>query len=567
MRAARYLIPFLVSSVLFGGLTLTLVREGIHHNAGTFTYPLDDAYIHMAVGRNLALHGVWGITPHEFSGASSSPGWTLLLAALIRLTGVHVMTPLAVNVAAGFLLLLAGSFVLARALPLATVPFLAAAVSALVVVMPMPGLATIGMEHMLHSVAVVCLVAVGSWIISRRLKEEIPAAAGAALVAGAMVCGALRYESCFAIAIIAGLLLVRRRSWLAILMCLGAAVSPAAYGIYSYAHSGIPLPFSVVMKTSEQGPNANALLNSPVSPIVLVLAVAFLLRLARRGSLPEAEREPFWSFGQTYLLIALATTVIQAELGPIGWLLRYESYLYAMGTVAFALILGEELAWHKTAGRPIFAGGARWVGMALGVLMLPVGIDLFHRVHHGWTDVATSMHDRYVEHLPQALMVEETMPHGVVVAVDIGFLAYYADDLRILDPLGLGSLKPVQLKLSHGNRSWGFLDGWARQEKAQLAILHTDFPGTPRLDDWTLVEAWCFPSNWVFQNHVESFYAPDAKSAERLREGLAKFTQVPPEIVRYRFPLDGTSPPEPQRNAIAECPVPASEAGGTAKVH
>jgi len=561
MRAARYLIPFLVSSVLFGGLMLVLVRQGIHGNAGTLTYPLDDAYIHMAVGRNLALHGVWGITPHEFAGASSSPGWTLLLAALIRLTGVHLITPLIVNVAAGFALLLAASFMLAWALPTATIPFLAIAVSALVVVVPMPGLATIGMEHMLHSVAVVCLAAVGSWIVSRRLDQKIPVAAGAALVFGAMVCGALRYESCFVIAVTAALLLVRRRVGLAILMCFGAAVSPAVYGMYSYSHSGIPLPFSVVMKTSEQGLSPNALLSSSVSPIVLVLTVVFLLRLARRGALPEAEREPFWSFGQAFLAIALGTTIIQAELGPLGWLLRYESYLYAMGTVAFLLMLGEELAWHRAAGRPILAGGSRWAGAALLALLLPVAMDLFHRMHHGWSDVAISIHDRYVEHLPQALFVEETMPHGVVVAHDIGFLAYYADDLRILDPLGLGSLKPVQLKLRHGSLSLGFIDGWAKQEDAQLAIWHSDFPGMPQLKDWTLVEAWCFPSNLVFQNHVESFYAPDAKSAESLRESLAKFTEVPPEIVRYRYPADGTVPPEPQRGAVAECPVPASEAG------
>ena len=559
MRAARYLIPFCVSALVFGLLTTVLVRHGIARNTGTFTYPLDDAYIHMAVSRNLALHGVWGITPYEFAGASSSPGWTLLLATLTKATGVHLITPLVTNVVAGFGLLLVASVVLAWALPQATIAFLTVALSALVVVVPMPGLATIGMEHTLHSLAVVFFVSAGSWIISRRVGEKIPAWAGVALVVGAAVCGALRYESCFVVLITAGLLLMRQRVVLALAMCVGAAVSPAIYGGYSYKHSGIPLPFSVVMKTSAQSLSPNALLSSSVSPIVLVLAVAFLLRLARRGGLPESEREPFWSFGQTFLAIALTTTVIQAELGPIGWLLRYESYLYAMGTVAFLLVLGEELAWYKAAGRPIFAGGSRWAGLALLVVMLPVGMDLFHRIHHGWSDIATSIHDRYVEHLPQALFVEETMPHGVVVAHDIGFLAYYADDLKILDPLGLGSLKPVQLKLSGGSLSLGFIDGWAKQKDATLAIWHSDFPGMPPLSDWTLVEAWCFRSNLVFQNHIESFYVRDAASAAELRERLAAFKEISPEIVRYRYPEDGLVPPEPQRGEVSACPVPVAK--------
>ena len=72
---------------------------------------------------------------------------------------------------------------------------------------------------------------------------------------------------------------------------------------------------------------------------------------------------------------------------------------------------------------------------------------------------------------------------------------------------------------------------------------------------WVLVESWCFPHNLVFLNHVESFYAPDAAAADGLRERLATFHELSPEIVRYRFPAGG-QPPMPTRGETAVCPVP-----------
>jgi hypothetical protein len=195
----------------------------------------------------------------------------------------------------------------------------------------------------------------------------------------------------------------------------------------------------------------------------------------------------------------------------------------------------------------------------LAVALLPIGLSLVHRAHHGWSDVAASIRDRYVEHLPQALFVEKEMPHAVVVAYDIGFLAFYASEANILDPLGLGSAEPVRLERSHQHISPGFIEHWAEEKKARLAIVHTDFPGVTIPKKWVLVESWCFPHNVVFQNHVESFYAPDNRSAEALRERLESFRGLAPEIVRYRFPEDGTTAPYPPRGESSTCPIPSSQ--------
>ena len=62
-------------------------------------YALDDAYIHMAVARSLARHGVWGVTPYAFTSSTSSLAWPLLLALADLVVGVRAATPLVLNLA------------------------------------------------------------------------------------------------------------------------------------------------------------------------------------------------------------------------------------------------------------------------------------------------------------------------------------------------------------------------------------------------------------------------------------------------------------------------------------
>ena len=558
MKPARYIVPFALAAALFAALLLLLIRHGLRQNAGVFVYPLDDAYIHLAIGRNLATHGVWGISPYTFSGASSSPGWTLLLAAVVRVAGIHLLAPLVLNVLAALLLLLLACLLLARMLPRAGIASITTALCVLVLVVPLPGLALTGMEHVLHSLLLLCMVSAAAWIAA--LPEGAAASRRwmAVLLFAAAACGAVRYESCFAVAMIAAVLLLRRRAGLALSLLAAAAVGPVLYGIYSATHSGLVLPFSVLMKSSERGAFklSDAFLTSSISPVMLLLAVAFLLRMAQRGQQPPQLRERFWTFGTGFLIITLGTAVLHNLAGPTGWLMRYEAYLYVLGVIAVALAAGEALA--QTSLRTLPAAD-RWIALAMLVALLPIAAGFVHRAHHGLSDIAASLHDRYEEHLPQALFVGQQMPHAVVIANDIGFLAFYADQAKILDPLGLGSVEPVRLELAGRVMDPEFMRQWSAREDAQLAILHTDFPGMQRMvpANWVLVESWCFPHNLIFLNHVESFYAPDAGAAESLRARLESFQEIPPEIVRYRFPQDGTAPPLPARAETVVCPVPA----------
>ena len=67
---------------------------------GVLVYALDDAYIHLAMARNFAEHGSWGINPDGFANTTSSLLWTLLLSLGPRM-GLEVCTPLVVGVLSG----------------------------------------------------------------------------------------------------------------------------------------------------------------------------------------------------------------------------------------------------------------------------------------------------------------------------------------------------------------------------------------------------------------------------------------------------------------------------------
>jgi hypothetical protein len=365
--------------------------------------------------------------------------------------------------------------------------------------------------------------------------------------------------------VLAAVLMVRRRIMPALAMAAASAIGPLAYGLYSFHHAGVYLPFSVLMKASGHGSHneLGGVLTSDLAPIVLFVAVAFFLRLAQQAFGKQLQSERFWTFGQSFVLLTLGTMLLHALTGPIGWLMRYEAYLYALGTAALALAIGEGIATWKeqNAGRRVtMRGGSAWLAAALAVALLPIAVGLFHRVHHGWSDVASSIHDRYVAHLPQAIFVSQEMPDSTIIANDIGFLAFYAPHVKILDILGLGSLERVKQERSGVPISPEWVAQWGAREGAQLAIIHTDFIGTDRMipAGWVMVESWCFPHDLVFLNHVETFFAPDAASAAVLRAKLTAFHQVAPELVRYRFPQDGVEAPFPARGESTVCPLPPS---------
>src|SRR5689334_2112936 len=98
--ATNRLVPLLAG---WAGALIRLawVIHSVMRQTGVFSYPVDDAYIHMQIARNLSAHGVWGINAGEFGSASSSPLYSVILALLSLIFSPHYLLPLVVNIIAG----------------------------------------------------------------------------------------------------------------------------------------------------------------------------------------------------------------------------------------------------------------------------------------------------------------------------------------------------------------------------------------------------------------------------------------------------------------------------------
>lgn len=123
---------------------IILLSASLLLNHGVFVYALDDTYIHMTIAKNFVLHGTWATNGLNFTSASSSPLWTLIISFVYFLFGVNVITPFLLNILFGILTLLIVNNILKKN----NIDRIRLFVLIVVIyVTPMPTILFTGMEH------------------------------------------------------------------------------------------------------------------------------------------------------------------------------------------------------------------------------------------------------------------------------------------------------------------------------------------------------------------------------------------------------------------------------------
>jgi hypothetical protein len=516
----KHFRTILACTLFLGAITSAILLRAWQICDGHFGYPIDDTYIHMAMAKNFALHGVWGVTRYAFSSSTSSPLFTLLLAALYSFTGVHELTPLIVNGLLAIGLIAWCCWVLERAA--LSGRMVLALVSLLILVVPLYAMTIVGMEHVLHMLLTLVFAHVAALRLSGVSSDSKGRLLDLQLLALTPLLVLARYEGTFLV-LAAGLLFLLRGRW-RVFAGLGAlsALPLGIYALISVNHGWYALPNSLLMKANLPGDSAGGIrrflsaliavcVNAPHLPLLLLLVAGLVGLVWRRN-------RTLWTYSGTGLVMFLAAGTLHLLFARVGWYFRYEAYLVAWGIIVSAICMHE--AADGTLPR-----NWRWAGGCLVVLLL---ITLGVRTVRSIYLTPRGIRNIYDQQYQTARFVRQYYPAATLVVNDIGAICFLTD-AHILDAIGLGNMAPAEARM-HGTYSAEWLGNWARSNHATLAIAYPDIQ-PPK--SWALLGKWTIPDRWIVGRPDVNVYGLDPQAVSSLKENLGRFQAELPRGVHW----------------------------------
>lgn len=506
-------IPALPALVAYTALFAASLFLCFRATGGRFAYPLDDTYITMAIAKHFAQHGVWGVGSDAFTSASSTPLYTLLLAALFKLARPLEWVPLAVAFFFG-----AGAIWLISTMP-GRHGMLAGLAAALLC--PMAVVAQTGMEHTLHT----ALTLIFAWRAARAVAEG--RRFDWVLLAIAPVLVMTRYEGLFLVAAAALFLLLRRSFLFALTVCLCAWLPVALYGAFSVQKGWHFLPNSLLLKGTPLhgdsliwypillvGHMKNVFLAQPHMILVALILGVFLFATRRLGR---------YSFPRVLLWMTAITLAAHAALAEFGWVFRYECYLIALAVLAVTVAL------------PVAEGAKRWMEHAF-IGASATGL-LLHSVF-AFSKMPPYVNAVYSQQVQMGRFVAENFPRSSVALNDVGAVSFMSD-VHDVDLVGLANRMVFDDKRAK-TYTTAAVAQITTQEKVQFAIVydswftgavHGPFDGPPLPRDWRRIARWKLPRREQLGGDTVSFYAVQAGADPLLRQKLEDFRRTLPSNV------------------------------------
>jgi hypothetical protein len=476
-----------------------------------YVYPLDDTYIGMTVAKTFAQHGIWGINPTEFASATSTPGYAFVLGVCYWITGVNEWWPLALNLVAGILALwFADRFFFKPMAPAHRMLCLLL----LVLLVPLPFIALVGMEHTAHIAVSIAFLG----LYSERLRE--PERSVWPLMALAPLLVMIRYEGLAMVAICALFFAIRGRFWAAVGLIASAAAAVLAYGAISLSNGWGLLPAPVYLKGT---------LNSGIyillwKPLLAVITYPYCVGLALASMLAIVVGS---KAHRPIPTIIAAAILLHLQFGWLHWFWRYEAYLVALAVLGLSCCLSAKRLQKWIAG-----------AVTLTIVLLAT------RSVTAFGALATQSRSLTFQQDQMGRFVKQYYDGTSVVLNDIGMVGFLSDT-RCIDLAGLATQEIYKAKVQ--NR---YTTEVMRQQSsgAKIAILYDSWFG----DDWrhkgfgmggpTLPTEWIRVGSWVappwtvgfLADRTVTFYAVDPSEAGRLRENLRDFSRKLPESVKTR---------------------------------
>jgi hypothetical protein len=524
--------PFLAAAALWLAIFGITLARILSIAGGRLIYASDDVYIHMAIAKDLALHGVWGVTPYGFTSCASSILWPILIAATYALFGVNEWSPLLLNLGISIAVLAAvysGMRSRGRGDGVC-----AAVLVVLVLCVPFTAISFDGMEHMLQ---ILVFVLFAERLLSVLLRDDHPAFDPWLFVLG---CGLtlIRYEGLFLAGAAAVLLAWRRRRGQAAAVIVAACLPVAVMAWISLAHGWYPIPNSVLIKSA---PFTDIIPEAPVQILTrpfryltgrdYILALVLLTLLswlvaARDGK--HAKSFARLAPGAFFLMIAF----VHGALIDMEWFYRHAAYLIALGV------------WSLEAAAPPGGWALRLprsaaARAAAGVLIFLLGYPFFGRAEGAVANTPLASRNIYEMQYQMAMFLNRYYPQGPVAANDIGAVSYF-NGFPLLDLYGLASMDVARAKLG-GTYDTAVIDRLVRESGARVVVVYDywfdRYGGLP--PGWVKAGEWHFTDCYVCGGDTVSFYAPDPAQADLLRAQLREYESSLPARVTFVPAEDG----------------------------
>jgi hypothetical protein len=498
VRAHRLTVVLLIAATV--GVLVALI---LYRNNGTFTYVLDDPYIHLVMARSIAA-GHYGFNPTEFSSPSSSIAWPFLLAPFVWV-GIGTIAPAIINTIA----LLLTTYLLHQWLTDEMgADGLAASTLTVTIVLAcnLISLVFVGMEHSLQ-------ILLGFLACRGITRIESQRAAGwafwMAVVAGPLV----RYE----MLAISGVAIVFAAWRTKRLVAPGAAalfivLTVGGFGAFLASNTPWWLPGSVIEKSDYFGTTftlqrftINFLGNAGAQPGTLL---AFLAVLSVAGAMRRREKT-------VYAVMAVLWMLAELMAGQLGWYRRYE--IWAVTSISFMAIA----TWA-----PI----SEWSRQLRPVPLIAGAVCAFVATSPHWLlieRIPTAANNIYNQQYQMGLLVQRLGVRSIAVN-DIGAVGWMNPDVYLLDLVGLASVDVLEHKsCCPKDASW--LEKTAAGHGVELILIYDGWiPARPEI--WTRIgELQLIGKRITPADATVSIYAPNPQTAETLGPRLAALAlNLPP---------------------------------------
>lgn len=489
-------------------------------------YPLDDTFIHLEIANHLA-HGNWGINEYEFSSASSSLLYTIILTGL-KFLSIGTIGPFIVNCLAGALIIIVLHLWLKKQ---GVNPVSQIGITWLVIFFtPLTTMVISGMEHTIQCLASFLFIFYFSdWLEKSRNdnKKNLPWH----ILLFAVIVASIRYEGLFLIAI-AGLLLLYYKNFKAgFILGFFSLLPVVAFGFFSLTKGSYFLPNSVLVKSETNtsgvlGYLTNIFVDKLISPKAGIAAMAtqrWALILPLLYILFRKYLTPSYSF---ILIFLMGGTILQLALAATGWLYRYEAYLFLCSVVITCTL------FYKY-GKAVFAEHFVRLRMLAALIIFFLFFPIVLRSMAALVKVDRACKNIFEQQYQMGQFAKKYYDSSTIAANDIGAVSYYTKG-TIVDLWGLAS---IEVTKSKRNNKWTpqFLDSLCRAKNVKVAMIYDVWFSDSLTSRWKKVATWQIQNNVICGDDIVSFYSLDSSNSAALYKNLKNFQPQLPASIGIRY--------------------------------